>query len=270
MILSRLLGRNKPVDRRQKLIPEDLETYGEPESIPLAPPETGDPRCREKARCWLDWRAAPYPAERHAQYLEVPGDSDRVLISAILNTPQDLDSYLGNVRSKVRYRLRGVKAEKLDYRCRTIDPAAQAQGIRQIVLSCTTRQNRAVEQRLLDRPGDYDFPDYGDYADPAYQDICMGVFSDQGELAAFLLGKRVGDHVQYDEIMGHAQHLHNDVMYLLHLEFVRTCAELAHPPRYLHYGPWYSGANPFSPHGGLNRWKRKTGFRPAYLMLRSS
>ena len=81
---------------------------------------------------------------------------------------------------------------------------------------------------------------------------------------------RVGDHVQYDEIMGHADHLGNDVMYLLHYAFVQLCVENAAPPRCLNYGSWYSGANPFSPQGGLNRWKRKVNFKPAYLILASS
>src|SRR5262245_36364629 len=123
---------------------------------------------------------------------------------------------------------------------------------------------------FLDRARNHDFPDYIEYGDPNYNDICCGAFAPDGTLAAYLLGKRVGEHVQYDEIMGHAAHIANDVMYLLHFEFLRLCMQSPAPPQCLNYGSWYSGANPFSAEGGLNRWKRKVNFKPAYLILASS
>ncbi|NDV27498.1 hypothetical protein [Desulfovibrio sp. JC010] len=271
MIWNRLFSRFKKKPQRfQKLTEDDLALYGKPEVIALSPPETDDPRCREKADNWIAWKGAPYPAQRHSEYLDVPGASDRILLSAILRPPVDVQTYLAGVDRKTRYRLRGVKAEKEGYICRRINPAEHAEGIWEVVQSASVRQGRPIESGILARGPEHDFPEYVPYSQPMYQDICIGAFSPDGVLAAYILGKRVGQHVQYDEIMAHAAHRKYDVMHLLHLCFLDACMTLSLPPGILHYGPWYSGANPFSPEGGLNKWKRKVGFRPAYLVLRSS
>lgn len=253
---------------------EDRNTYGNPERIILDPPIVENPFCLEKRKNWIKWRAAPYLADRHSEYLYIPEkDSEigpRILLSAVMSTPADIDEYIALISRKRRYDILGKKALKEGYMARSIVPAEESYGIWKIIHSCKERQGRQIAQLYLDRSPDYDFPTYCKYDNPNYDDICSGVFSPNGELVAYLIGKRVGHHVQYDEIMGHADHIKYDIMYLLHITFLTCCINAIIPPQCLNYGPWYSGANPFSSEGGLNRWKRKVKFKPAYLILAPS
>ena len=258
----------------QRLAAEDEVIYGTPAFIYLAPPDVDDPLCVKKKSDWIAWRGAPYEAERHSEYLYIPErDADKgpkILVSAVMPAPSNIEMYIQSISSKRRYDIQGKKATKLGYTADVICPASRASEIWGIIHSCSSRQGRQIAPLYLNRPPDHDFSSYKPYNNPHYDDICCGVFSPSGQLAAYLLGKRVGHHVQYDEIMGHAEHLHNDVMYLLHIKFLEICSQLPVPPRCLNYGPWYSGVNPFSKEGGLNRWKRKAKFKPAYLILASS
>lgn len=261
--------------RFQPLTDADRALYGAPDLIPLEPSMTDDPWAAEKRRRWIDWRAAPYPASRHSEYLfreatDIDAAGPRILVAAVLDISAGLGDYLAQFDKKGRYRVLGRKASNLGYEARHIRPRDHAAGIYAIIHSSAERQGRPISPMFADRPADYTFPDYDDYADPNYRDICCGVFAPDGMLAAYILGKRVGDHVQYDEIMGHTDHLANDVVYLLHGTFLRKCVEQEKIPTCLNYGPWYSGRNPYSPGSGLNFWKRKTRFRPAYLIAARS
>src|SRR5690606_4844736 len=132
-----------------------------------------------------------------------------------MSTPEDVDRYLEEFTAKRRYDILGKKALKAGYTARPIrHPAEYSREIYNIVHSSDTRQGRTIATMYDNRPADYDFPDYRPVQDPNYQDICTGVFAPDGTLVAYLLGKRVGHHVCYDEIMGHADHLAHDIMYL--------------------------------------------------------
>ena len=257
----------------QKLTAEDKALYGSPELIYLNPPIVNAPLCIEKRENWIKWRAAPYPAQRHSEYLYIPNEDKRknirILISAVMQTPESIDSYISTIQRKRRYDILGKKALSKGYTARSIRPADFNKDIWEIIHSSNLRQGRPIAPLYLNRPPDYGFPSYKTYANPNYDDICCGVFSPDEKLAAYLLGKRVGHHVQYDEIMGHSEHVQNDIMYLLHITFLKLCIQCDIPPQCLNYGPWYSGENPFSPEGGLNRWKRKVRFKPAFLILAS-
>jgi len=271
--LVELLGNEK---RFQQLTEEDRAEFGVPELCRLDPPGTSDPAAQKKRRCWLEWRGAPYRASRHSEYLfRIPGDLEkpapRILISAVLDPGVDINAYLEGLDKKRRYQLQGRKPRNMGYTTAPIfHPRDHAAAIHAIIHSSRERQGRVIAPMFDKRPADYDFPEYDTCADPSYRDICTGVFAPDGTLAAYILGKRVGDHVQYDEIMGHVEHLANDVMYLLHFAFLQQCLEQECIPRCLNYGPWYSGRNPYSAGSGLNFWKRKTRFRPAYLITASS
>lgn len=258
----------------QRLIEADQREYGAPEVIELTPPEAKSEHARQKRANWIAWRAASYPAPRHSEYLYRPDDDGehgpKILISAVMSTPSSLDAYLEAFPRKRRYDVEGRKAISRGYTWRVIRPAEHREGIHEIIHSTTTRQGRSIAPQFADRPPEHDFSTYAPTGEPLFDDLCVGVFTPDGRLAAYLLGRRVGAHVQYDEIMGHGDHVASDVMYLLHRGFLETCINHSDPPRCLNYGSWYSGANPFSPEGGLNRWKRKVKFTPAYLVLASS
>jgi hypothetical protein len=259
----------------QKLTAEDIALFGSPDLCFLDSPIPADLQCIEKRARWIEWRGAPYAAQRHSEYLFIPekdldGNGPKILLAAVMYPPSDLSDYLDTMPAKRRYTVCGRKAESRGYYAKTIRPSDHAEQIWRIVHSNVERQGRAISPRYAERPADWRFPDYGEFIPAAYCDLCCGVFSRDVELVAYLLGKRVGDHVQYDEIMGHADHLGSDVMYLLHYFFLKICLEQEVVPTCLNYGPWYSGVNPFSSKGGLNDWKRRMGFRPAYLILASS
>lgn len=258
----------------QPLCEFDIAEYETPELCFLVAPRPSDELSERKRQKWLTFRAASYPAKRHSEYLFIPksdreGNGPKIMLSAVMRLPMNLPSYLERMHGGRRYTVRGRKAESRGYRASEICPGEHAQAIWEVVHSSSQRQGRPISPLYADRPRDWPFSEYCEYQDPNYADICCGVFTEHGKLAAYLLGKRVGDHVQYDEIMRHADHVGSDVMYLLHYFFLKTCLERASIPKCLNYGPWYSGVNPFAPNGGLNEWKRRVGFRPAYLILAS-
>lgn len=260
--------------RFQQLTEADREIYGAPAIVHLEPPPSSDIMAAEKRQRWLEWRGAPYPAKRHSEYVfRAPQDfrsGPRILLSAVLDVSDGLDKYLAGFNKRQRYKVTGRKASNLGYVARPIRPAEHSAEIHAIIHSSKERQGRPIAAPFDERPVDHGFPNYAEFSDPAYADICVGVFAPEGGLAAYLLGKRVGHHVQYDEIMGHTDHLAHEVMDLLHYAFLQRCLEQEIVPTCLNYGPWYSGRDPYSPASGLNFWKRKFRFRPAYLITASS
>lgn len=262
--------------RFQQLINEDCELFGKPGLFFIDPPESNDAQSNKKLADWVAWRAAPYPVTRHSEYLfkysnDFIGKGPRILVSAILNLAEynNPEEYVQQFNAKQRYNITGRKAQNLGYIAKTIIPQDHSEDIFNIIHSTQNRQGRPVASLYLNRPIDYNFPDYIDYQDANYKDICAGVFSNNGQMVAYLLGKRVGDHVQYDEIMGHNDHVVNHVMFYLHYYFIQICFEQEIIPRCLNYGPWYSGADPYDIKKGLNYWKRKNRFQPAYLITAS-
>lgn len=261
-------------ERFQSLTQEDSEYYGNPDLVLLDPPKTTDPNAAKKRQNWLGWRAASYPAQRHSEYLfklhrDCERGGPRILLSAVLDPTAGLEAYLALFNNKQRYHVTGRKATNLGYVAKPINPREHAAEIYNIVHSSETRQGRPIVQQFWDRPVNHNFPDYLEYQDFNYKDICVGVFDPDGVMVAYLLGKRVGDHVQYDEIMGHYDHVGNRIVFLLNFFFIQECLKQEKVPRCLNYGPWYSGVNPYSPKGGLNFWKRRTRFRPVYLITAS-
>lgn len=260
--------------RFQQLTESDLEIYRHPRCCQLQLPRPTTDAAQEKLDAWIQWRAAPYQADRHSEYLfvcdqDIP-EGPRILVSAVLDISGGLAAYCDQFNKKQRRKITGRKAELLGYKVRPISPAEHAGEIAGIIGSAVTRQGRQIAERYAGRSDQYSFPDYIDYGDPQFNDICVGVFSANSVMVAYLLGKRVGDHIQYDEIMGHKEHLKNDIMELLHYEFLRICSEQEVVPKCLNYGPWYSGSSPYSAETGLNFWKRKLRFQPSYLMIASS
>lgn len=257
-------------ERFQQLTDEDRKIFGEPGLVFLNPPISGDSSCAIKRQNWLAWRAAPYPAERHSEYLFRVDDLNtghpRILVSAVLDVATGVDQYLAQFNKKQRYQVTGRKAANAGFTTRIINPAEHAGEIWDIIHSSYERQGRGIAKIYDTRPRDHDFPEYLDFVDPNYKDICIGGFSPDGRMVAYILGKRVGDHVQYDEIMGHAEFVATQVMFLVHFAFIEEVLQQETIPKCLNYGPWYSGVNPFSSRGGLNFWKRKTRFCPAYLI----
>ncbi len=257
----------------QRLTSEDTLNYGSPNVMFLKPSHTLCDVAATKRQEWFEWRGASYPANRSAEYLHIYSDTDhhetetKVLLSAVLSPAVALE-YINNCApSKTRYQLKGSKALNLGYFTRRLKhPSLFSKEIFAIVHSSKTRQGRSIAPMFDSRQASDVFARCGYSVDPNYNDIYMGVFTPSNELVGYIIGRRVGEHIQYDEIMGHNDYLNNRIMYLLHYDFLCECLKQEKVPTCLNYGPWYSGTNPFSHEGGLNRWKRRYGFQPAYLV----
>lgn len=257
----------------QQLTDADTLLYEAAKPLFLMPPPTSCRAAIKKQQNWFKWRGASYAADRRAHYLHIHNSSEavmenhKVLISAVLE-PSSAFEYISKYASKkLRYQLKGAKATNLGYYTKSLShPKHYSQEIYNVIHSSDKRQGRSIAPMFALRESSCNFENCLEVSDHNYQDINLGVFSKNDELVGYILGRRVGDHIQYDEIMGHDDHLGNHIMYLLHFEFLRECLKQKKAPTCLNYGPWYSGINPFSPDGGLNRWKRRYGFRPAYLV----
>jgi hypothetical protein len=83
------------------------------------------------------------------------------------------------------------------------------------------------------------------------------------KLVAYISLRRTGEIAVYSMILGHAQHLNNGILVLLHHELARWIAGhqdgVTKELRYLMYGGQQSGGK------GLSEWKRRAGFKP-YLV----
>jgi len=252
----------------QKFVEEDVQVYNQPIDLNINPPFSNDPLSENKRQKWIQLMGAPFQDKRHSEYVCFKNKDIKknILISAVLVLPFNLDQFFKKMRSDSRSNLKGNAAKNKGYFVKHILPNDYAADIYEIIHSCDKRQNRKISKHILDRPSNYKFEKYKDFKDKNFQDICLGVFDQLKILRGYILGFRVGDHVFYDEIMGHALFLKDNIMHFLHYYFVRSCLQLEIVPKYLNYGPWYSGNNPFDISSGLNLWKRKLGFRPAYLI----
>jgi hypothetical protein len=84
-------------------------------------------------------------------------------------------------------------------------------------------------------------------------------------LCGYINLRRLGNYGLYSLILGHGEHLSEGIMYALHLAIIEWLADPANPFGrgfdFLVYAGYKQGTE------GLQQWKRKFGFEPAYLYL---
>ena len=113
---------------------------------------------------------------------------------------------------------------------------------------------------------------------PVHYDCWWGVFSPepgykQGDvvtderLLAYIDLRRVGNFALYSLILGHGDYLKYGIMYRLHFTILEWLCNnkdrYAHGLDHLVYAGYYQGGE------GLQLWKKKTLFEPAYLVIRN-
>lgn len=88
---------------------------------------------------------------------------------------------------------------------------------------------------------------------------------DGEELYAYLRIRRFGDYVVYGQVLGDQMALPDGVMNFLHVSLVRDVLSADEGEwagvQCIVYGTWASGG------AGLQRWKGRVGFAPAYLVV---
>ena len=182
--------------------------------------------------------------ERKAQ-LDVPKYSRGVSLMAV---PESLEEWRSEHRTA---RKRADRAERLGYRFAEIDRSRYADDILDINLSLPERQGRPMSAGYHD-PSVSSLPEYA----CGFHNIrCYGVFDFDPpydkKLLAYLTLYRVRDLAMVSMILGHGDHLKNDIMYQLFAGVVEDQAGLGGS---FYYNRHDSGTD------GLRFYKERVGF----------
>lgn len=161
----------------------------------------------------------------------------------------DLDSYLAVRRT---LRKRAHRAEKLGYRATTIRRADHADEIHAINTSKPERQGRPMADSYRRRP---QFELLPSYSCARHRIDEYGVLDRDSTLVAYLVLYACGDIALISQILGHADHLANDIMYLLIRGAFQAMLERA-GPLVVFYNRHDSGTD------GLRFFKERLGFSP--------
>jgi hypothetical protein len=148
-------------------------------------------------------------------------------------------------------RKRADRAERRGYTFSSIRRHERVDEIHAINTSAPERQGRPMTASYLERPSDSPLPDY---PCPRHRITTYGVKAADGTLVAYLSLYRVGQLALVSQILGHADHLENEVMYLLWEGLVE--AESADLDGYLVYNRHDSGTD------GLRFFKERVGLAP--------
>jgi hypothetical protein len=154
------------------------------------------------------------------------------------------ESYRATVKGKNSADYFARRCEKLGYTFRAIAPNDYWQSIYEINHSAQNRQGKAMGETYL-KPLER-WPD--DAVNQWY-----GVFDSSQQLVAYLWSVHMNDLVLINRILGHDEHLKNNVMYLLSVQFVSTCVD-NRKARYVMYDTFGRSDN------GLAMFKRRIGF----------
>lgn len=147
-------------------------------------------------------------------------------------------------------RKRADHAKRLGYSFREVAREEHDEDIFQINTSKDSRQGRPMSAGYRERTHFLPLPDY---PCPRHAICTYGVLNDRGTLVAYLWLYRSGDLALVSSILGHGDHLVNDVMYLL---FEGVVAAQAGNDGYFVYNRADSGTD------GLRYFKSKLGFQP--------
>lgn len=165
-----------------------------------------------------------------------------------LLTLNDMDSYTAAHRTA---RKRAARAQRLGYRFDRISRSAYADDIFAINTSKPERQGRPMSDGYRRHQR---FPALPDYLCPRHRIDEYGVLTGD-RLVAYLVLYVSGDIALVSQILGHADHLAGDVMYLLALGVFAATLERSGPV-VCFYNRHDSGTH------GLVYFKERLGFQP--------
>jgi hypothetical protein len=146
-------------------------------------------------------------------------------------------------------RKRADRAADRSYAFLPIKRHLWADDIHQINLSASHRQGRPMSAGYQARPSETPLPDY---PCKRHAVLTYGVKNREGALVAYATIHRAGDLALVSQILGHADHLENEIMYRLVQGVVSLEAEQG---GYLVYNRYDSGTD------GLRFFKDRGGFQ---------
>jgi hypothetical protein len=195
---------------------------------------------RLEAAC--DYPSCSELAFKMRNQLDVP---KYTLGMSIMPNPESLEAWQADHRTA---RKRAWRSERLGYHFDTIDRAKFNDDIHEINTSKQERQGRPMAAGYVRRHNHGSLPHY---PCQLHRTHTYGVL--QGErLRAYLSLYRVGELLMVSMILGHGDHLNNDIMYLL---MAGTIAEHAGTGGFWFYNRHDSGTD------GLVFYKERIGFQ---------
>ncbi len=164
---------------------------------------------------------------------------------SLMPVPDSLGEWQDDHRTA---RKRAWRAERLGYRFAAVDMSQHSDEIHEINTSKDQRQGRPMSAGYLDKRAHGPLPTYDC---DRHRINTYGVL--QGDvLRAYLTLYRVGELALVSMILGHGDHLKDDVMYLL---FAGLVADQAGQGGWFYYNRHDSGQD------GLRFYKERVGFR---------
>lgn len=191
--------------------------------------------------CSHDEGCAPFAAKLHAQL--AGGAYDWPASILLLDDPA---AWIAEHRTA---RKRAAHGRRLGYVAEPIDRSQHLDEIYAINTSLPERQGRPMAAAYLERPEHSRLPTY---RCPRHRIEEWGIMSPEGVLVAYLVLYLCGELVMVSSILGHGDHMQNDVMYLLMLHAL----ERAPLPATVFYNRHDSGTD------GLRYFKERLGFQP--------
>jgi hypothetical protein len=167
--------------------------------------------------------------------------------ASVLPVPLFSDSWRQEHRTA---RKRADRATRLGYEFMPYEREQCVEDRFEINTSLEHRQGRRMGEGYWERPSESPLPPY---PCPLHAYADYGVFSDSGQLVAYLVLIRCGQLRLISQILGHGDFLEHDIMYLLALGTIK--AEIA-TGGYFVYNRHDSGTE------GLRYYKEKLGFEP--------
>jgi hypothetical protein len=149
-------------------------------------------------------------------------------------------------------RKRADRALRRGYVCGLVERHTRSQDVLAINLSASHRQGRPMSDGYRQPPTTTPLPDY---PCPRHGVHTYGVFLEEA-LVAYCWIYRAGDLALVSQILGHAAHLENEIMYLLVQGVVAAESKQG---GFLVYNRWDSGTE------GLRFFKQRCGFQPTMV-----
>lgn len=147
-------------------------------------------------------------------------------------------------------RKRAARARRLGYSARLYRPERHVDEVFAINTSLAERQGRPMSAGYLKRPSSTPDPAYDC---PRHRVTRYGVFDPAGVLVAYSVIVRAGELALVSQILGHGEHLRNDVMFLL---VAAVLSGETPTGGFVVYNRHDSGRP------GLREFKERLGFRP--------
>jgi hypothetical protein len=187
-----------------------------------------------------------------------PDASDRLFVQmssgayaecAAMMLPQSLEEWRADNRTA---RKRADRAYRRGYVAMELYRELYADDIHAINTSAAHRQGRPMAPSYLERT---EYSPLPEYPCARHATRITGVWAEDGSLVAYLVMLRSGDLALVSQILGHADHLPREVMFLLFQEALRREVS-ADPHGVVVYNRWDSGSD------GLRTNKELLGFEP--------